>query len=119
MFDDSDYESDIDEASNDSKDAQDALADAQPPTKKLKRFEELLLKFIINTDQPLAIVDSGYFKQLVEFLNKHVDVPCRQTITHLIDAYYKKVKNEILFELASIENVCVMNSILNKNTLNL
>lgn len=111
MFVDSDYESDSEEGSTDGSSSGHTGSSgasgtgvgeqsSQPPLKKLKKFEELLVKFLVNTDQPLSLVDSEIFRQLLQFLNKHVQVPCRQTVTQLINRYYNKVRVEISFELA-------------------
>jgi hypothetical protein len=104
---DSDYESASEDKSSASpqQDCDDNLDSDGPPTKKLRKFEELLLKFVINTDQPLSLVDSDDFRALLKYLNKHVDIPCRQTFTNFVDHFYNKIKNEILFQLSKVEYV--------------
>jgi hypothetical protein len=105
LINDSDYESNDEASSSCSQNDEDVIMIETPEFKKLNKFLELLLKFIINSDQPISLVESGDFKNLIKYLNKNVVVPCRQTFTNHIDLYYGKVRNEILYEISKVDYV--------------
>uniref|UniRef100_H3ALT8 HAT C-terminal dimerisation domain-containing protein n=1 Tax=Latimeria chalumnae TaxID=7897 RepID=H3ALT8_LATCH len=69
-----------------------------------KSFERKLLNFMIETIQPLDIVEQPSFKQLVEGPN--TKVMTRKTLTNHIDATYRTMRTTIMVRLADIKSVC-------------
>uniref|UniRef100_H3ASU9 BED-type domain-containing protein n=1 Tax=Latimeria chalumnae TaxID=7897 RepID=H3ASU9_LATCH len=73
-------------------------ADAQ------KSFERKLLNFVIETIQPLDIIEQPSFKQLVEEPN--TKEMTHNTLMNHIDTTYRTMRTTIMAHLADIKSVC-------------
>uniref|UniRef100_H3A5J1 BED-type domain-containing protein n=1 Tax=Latimeria chalumnae TaxID=7897 RepID=H3A5J1_LATCH len=71
---------------------------------KMQSSADALLNFVIETIQPLDIVEQPSFKQLVEG-TKH-KVMTHKTLMNHIDATYRTMRTTIMVRLADIKSVC-------------
>lgn len=55
---------------------------------------------IVTDHQPLSMIESKDFSELMKFLVPHYKLPSRQTITRLIDAKYSDMKIAVKKQLA-------------------
>ena len=49
---------------------------------KYKKLNEAVLNFIINTDQPISIIDNAHFIDMLRTFDDRFKPKCRQTITY-------------------------------------
>ncbi|XP_012218110.1 zinc finger BED domain-containing protein 4-like [Linepithema humile] len=64
------------------------------------RLTEKIMYMIVTDHQPLSMVESEGFSELIKFLVPHYKLPSRQTITRLIDAKYSNMKIAVKNQLA-------------------
>lgn len=68
-----------------------------------KYFNRLFLKFFINENQPLNLVDKPAFINLIRLdLLKEISVLCRQTLKSKISNFYSTIKDDTIKILSNV-----------------
>ncbi|ODM87338.1 Zinc finger BED domain-containing protein 1 [Orchesella cincta] len=70
------------------------------------KTERLILNFVVQTMQPLSIVDDEAFKKLVTGLNSEAKVMCRQTLTKMVSTEYQSRFSALKKTLAEVDWMC-------------
>ncbi|KAK8800542.1 hypothetical protein WA158_006860 [Blastocystis sp. Blastoise] len=60
-----------------------------------QQFNENLIKWIISSSRPFALVEDKYFKSLILSCNCNLRVPSRFTLINNVNAMYFKLSNEL------------------------
>ena len=69
---------------------------------------EALVSYVAGDLLPLSVVESKYFRNLMEKANPKYQVPCRKHFTSkLIHEKLSQVRSNIISELKSTENICL------------
>lgn len=98
--------------------------DARPvPESKKNKINELLAQFIAGAMLPVSVVQSPELIALLGYLEPSYKVPCRQTMTGILDAMALRRKDEIKNQLSKADGIVgttdVWSSITNDSYLSL
>lgn len=74
---------------------------------KNKQITQTIAEMICRDSLPYSIVEGTGFKKLMKTVAPLYQVPCRKTITDLIDTKYEEKKTLIKQKLKCIKNVCL------------
>ncbi|XP_056641517.1 E3 SUMO-protein ligase ZBED1 [Diorhabda sublineata] len=74
---------------------------------KNKQITQSIAKMICRDSLPYSMVEGTGFKNLMKTVAPLYKVPCRKTITNLIDTKYEEKKIIIKEKLRSVKNVCL------------
>ncbi|XP_045540850.1 E3 SUMO-protein ligase ZBED1 [Papilio machaon] len=74
---------------------------------KNKQITQSIAEIICRDSLPYSMVEGTGFKKLMKTVAPLYKVPCRKTITDLIDTKYEEKKTLIKEKLRSVKNVCL------------
>ncbi|XP_046590212.1 E3 SUMO-protein ligase ZBED1-like [Neodiprion lecontei] len=78
-----------------------------PNGDKSKQITQTIAEMITRDSLPYSMVEGIGFKKLMKTVAPLYNVPCRKTITELIDTKYEEKKTIIKQKLKSIKNICL------------
>lgn len=69
---------------------------------KQKKFDKMLLKFMVKDTMPFSVTDNTGFKNLVHTLDPKINIQSRRTIVRNLDLKFKEVNYTALLKFIEI-----------------
>lgn len=74
---------------------------------KNKQITDAIAELIYRDNLPFSVVEGEGFGKLIKLLAPLYKIPCRKTITSIIDGKYEEKKAIIIKKLQSVTNICL------------
>nr|CAI5842006.1 unnamed protein product [Callosobruchus analis]CAI5856383.1 unnamed protein product [Callosobruchus analis] len=74
---------------------------------KNKQITDAIAELIYRDNLPFSVVEGEGFGKLIKLLAPLYKIPCRKTITDIIDGKYEEKKAIVIKKLQSVTNICV------------
>lgn len=74
---------------------------------KNKQITDAIAELIYRDNLPFNVVEGEVFGKLIKLLEPLYKIPCRKTITDIIDRTYEEKKAIIIKKLQSVTNICL------------
>ncbi|CAK9300813.1 unnamed protein product [Gordionus sp. m RMFG-2023] len=80
--------------------------DSSTPGVSQKLADKVIMNFIINTVQPLSLVDNDSFIKMINTFSPRTKIFCRQTFMARILESFKEMKEYLILNLSDVSYVC-------------
>ncbi|XP_065317422.1 uncharacterized protein LOC135925831 [Gordionus sp. m RMFG-2023] len=80
--------------------------DSSTPGVSQKLADKVIMNFIIDTVQPLSLVDNDSFIKMINTFSPRTKIFCRQTLMARILESFKEMKESLILNLSDVSYVC-------------
>ncbi|XP_065324178.1 uncharacterized protein LOC135931181 [Gordionus sp. m RMFG-2023] len=80
--------------------------DSSTPGVSQKLADKVIINFIIDTVQPLSLVDNNSFIKMINTFSPRTKIFCRQTLMARILESFKEMKESLILNLSDVSYVC-------------
>ncbi|XP_065315273.1 uncharacterized protein LOC135924151 [Gordionus sp. m RMFG-2023] len=80
--------------------------DSSTPGVSQKLADKVIINFIIDTVQPLSLVDNDSFIKMINTFSPRTKIFCRQTLMARILESFKEMKESLILNLSDVSYVC-------------